>query len=203
MKLGGNIQELNQFKIEATKILESAKFPAHKWESNISVLECEGIPNSTKIFGHSWDKVVDTLEIHVPTFSEDQHVTKRGILSHLGSIYDPLGIISSTLVEGKHIYREACDENQEWNKDVSPTLTKDWLKWTGQLRTIKVPRRLIKDCEKVKALHIHQFSDASEIACSTVSIAVIDNDPDKVMGLLISKCRIAKRNTSMPRLELT
>ena len=36
----------------------------------------------------------------------------------------------------------------------------------------------------MKAVHIHQFSDASEIACSTVSIAVIDDDTDKVMGLL-------------------
>ena len=54
----------------------------------------------------------------------------------------------------------------------------------------------------MKAVHIHQFSDASEIACSTVSIAVIDHDTDKVMGLSTLKCRIAKRNTSMSRLEL-
>ena len=54
----------------------------------------------------------------------------------------------------------------------------------------------------MKAVHIHQFSYAIEIACSTVSIAVIDDDTDKVMGLLTSKCRIAKRNTSIPRLEL-
>ena len=65
------------------------------------------MPNPTKILGHSWEKVEDTLP-----------VTKRGILSHLGSIYDPLGMISPTLVEGKRIYREACDENQEWNKEV-------------------------------------------------------------------------------------
>ena len=51
-------------------------------------------------------------------------------------------------------------------------------------------------------MHIHQFSNPIEIACSTVSIAVIDHDTDKVMGFSTSKCRIAKRNTSMPRLEL-
>ena len=98
MKPGGNIQELNQFKIEATEILEWGKFPVHKWKSNINVLESEEIPNPTKILGHSWDKVEDTLEIQLPKFSEDQPVRKRGILSHLGSIYDPLGIISPTLV---------------------------------------------------------------------------------------------------------
>ena len=84
----------------------------------------------------------------------------------------------------------------------SPALTKDWLKLTRQLRNIEVPRSLIKDCRKVKAVHIHQSSDASEIACSTVSIAVIDYGTDEAMGLLTSKSRIAGRNTSMLRLEL-
>ena len=51
-------------------------------------------------------------------------------------------------------------------------------------------------------MHIHQFSDASKIAGPTVSIAVIAHDTNKVMGLLTSKCRISKRNTSVPRLEL-
>ena len=68
MKPGGNIQKHNQVKIEATEILEPGKFPVHKWESNINVLESEGMPNPTKILGHSWDKVEDTLEIHVPKF---------------------------------------------------------------------------------------------------------------------------------------
>ena len=53
MKRGGYIQELNQFKIEATEILVSGKFPVHKWESNINVLESEGMPNPAKILGHS------------------------------------------------------------------------------------------------------------------------------------------------------
>ena len=38
--------------------------------------------------------------------------------------------------------------------------------------------------QRLKAVHIHQFPDASEIACSTVSISVIDHDTDKVTGLL-------------------
>ena len=60
MKPGGNIQELNQFKIEATEILESWKFPVHKWESNINVLESEGMPNPQK----SLDIVGTKLKIH-------------------------------------------------------------------------------------------------------------------------------------------
>ena len=83
------------------------------------------MPNPRKILEHSWDNFEDMLEMQVPKCSQDQPITKRGILSHLGSIYDPLGIISPTVVKEKWIYRDACD-NQEWNRE-------GWLKWTHQL----------------------------------------------------------------------
>ena len=106
------------------------------------------------------------------------------------------------MVQGKQIYREACDENKGWNSEVSPALTRDWLRWVKQLRNVKVPRSLTKDCKKVKSVRIHQFADASNLACSTVTKAVVEQGTDKVKGLLTSKSRIAKRNTSFPRLEL-
>ena len=36
----------------------------------------------------------------------------------------------------------------------------------------------------MKGVHIHQFDDASQITCSTVTIAVIEHESKKVMGLL-------------------
>ena len=53
--------------------------------------------NPSKIQGLRWDQKEDTIEIQFPTFQEDKKVTKKSILSHLGSIYDPL----PTLAEGK------------------------------------------------------------------------------------------------------
>ncbi len=97
-------------------ILESGKFPVH----NVESLESSDMPNPTKFLGHTWDKCEETLEVTVPNYDEDEPVTKRNILSHLGSIYDPLGIISPTLAEGKRIYRDVCDEKKGWNADVSP-----------------------------------------------------------------------------------
>ena len=201
MKTGSEIEEMSKFKSEATEMLGSAKFPVHKWESNILELESENMPNPGKILGHLWDKREDTLELQIKKVSEDKPVTKRTILSQLGSIYDPLDMISPTMVQGKQIYREACDENKGWNSEVSPALTRDWLRWMKQLRNVKVPRSLIQECRKVKSVRIHQFADASNLACSTVTIAVVEQGTDKVKGLLTSKSRIAKRNTSLPRLE--
>jgi hypothetical protein len=48
MKAGGNIGELKKFKKESEIVLEGAKLPIHKWESNIADLEDENMPNPRK-----------------------------------------------------------------------------------------------------------------------------------------------------------
>ena len=202
MTTASSKEQLERFKLEATDILQEGKFPVHKWESNIKELEREGMQNPSKVLGHTWDKDNDPLKVEILKQAEDQVVTKKSILSKLGSVYDPLGLMSSTLVEGRRIYREVCEENNQWNAEASPHVKRDWLKWTNQLRNIKVPRSLIKTGKKVKAMHLHQFADASEIACSTVTIAIVEDETNRVMGLLTSKSRIAKKNTSIARLEL-
>ena len=101
MQTGGDIKELKEFKKESEMILEGAKLPIHKWESNIEELEDENMPNPSKILGHVWNKREDTLEIQVPAVPESETVTKRSILSQLGKVYDPLGIFTERLVRKK------------------------------------------------------------------------------------------------------
>jgi len=132
MKTGQGSDEMERFKSEATQILEQARFPVHKWESNLRELESDGMTNPSKILGLNWYKENDTLELTMPRFTEEQPVSKKTILSHLGSIYDPLGVLSPTTVEGKRIYREACDEKKGWTTKVSDPLRKEWTKWTKQ-----------------------------------------------------------------------
>ncbi|CAB4035062.1 Hypothetical predicted protein [Paramuricea clavata] len=49
-KTGSDIADLEDFKREATEILEDGKFPVHKWESNVEELDNES--NPSKILGH-------------------------------------------------------------------------------------------------------------------------------------------------------
>ena len=161
---GEDVKDLVKFKEESSTILERGKFPDHKWESNVATLESEGMPNPAKFMGHKWDKHEETLEVTVPSYQDDELVTKRSVLSHLGSIYDPLGIISLTLPEGKRIYREVCEEKRGWNTEVSPKLKYQWLKWTNQLRNVKVPRSIKKSVRRMKAVRLYIFTNASTIA---------------------------------------
>ena len=52
------------------------------------------------------------------------------------------------------------------------------------------------------AVNLQIFADANEKACCSVTIAVEEQGTSKVKGLLTSKSRISKRNTSIARLEL-
>ena len=52
MKTGSDIADLEDFKREATEILEDAKFPVHKWESNVEELDNESNPS----------KILDKME---------------------------------------------------------------------------------------------------------------------------------------------
>ena len=117
----------------------------------------------------------------------------------MAGIFYPLGVISPTVVEGKHIDRQACDGSKSWDSEVSTVLAKDLLKWTRQLRNVRIPRSVIRECKKVKAVDVHLFADASNLACSAMTIAVAEQDTRTVKGFLTSKSRISKRNTSIAR----
>ena len=106
------------------------------------------------------------------------------------------------MVEGERIYREACDEKIGWNTEVNSVDARDWLKWSSQLRNIKVPWSVARDINKIKAVRLHVFADASNTACSAVAMAVVEHSTGFVKGLLTSKSRISKRNTTISRLEL-
>ena len=160
------------------------------------------MPNPSKILGHVWNKDDDTLELLAKPFPQEHPVTKRTILSYLGTVYDPLGIISPTMAEGKHIYREACDEKKGWNAEVSLRLKNQWLRWTKQLKDVRVPRSIASFVGEIGAVHLHIFADASILACCAAAIAVVEHEAGVSKGLLTSKSRISKRSTSIARLEL-
>jgi len=87
------------------------------------------MPNPSKILGHTWNKEEDTLEFPAKPFAEDQPVTKRTILSYLGAIYDPLGIVSPTMAQGKHIYRQGRTCMVLCNVGPSVLLLFGWTVW--------------------------------------------------------------------------
>ena len=85
-------------------------------------------------------------------------------------------MILPTTVKGKQIYRDACDETKGWNREVSDQLKREWMKWSNHLKTVRVPRSVARGVHRVQVVHLHMFADASNIACSAATIAIVEGE---------------------------
>ena len=101
------------------KILSTGRFKLTKWlldskdilqilspakrSPKLVNLDLNGIPIEGAL-GIIWDPQEDILQIK--TINKDSMLTKRGLLSFIRSIYDPIGIISPLILEPKLIIQE-------------------------------------------------------------------------------------------------
>ncbi|XP_046843226.1 uncharacterized protein LOC124437276 [Xenia sp. Carnegie-2017] len=141
---GCNVDDARKRKLEANDILGDATFNLHKWASNAKELDEGSVnknheeqtaakqqfgvqPTETKIMGKTWNKEKDTLSVQIGHCGKSP--TKRNILSRLAKIYDPMGIASPLLLQGKQIYREVCDLKLPWDAELIGKLKQSWEKW--------------------------------------------------------------------------
>ena len=213
------VEEVQHLKKTAIEIFDQAPFKLHKWHSNVEELEASdpasgnsdtdqsyakqqlGVRSEeTKLLGVPWNKTTDKIGVTFPCTSTEV-VTKRTVLSEIASIYDPLGLVSPVSVSGKMIYRDTCDNNIPWDKELPQDLKNSWNNWRRRLpRKIEVPRSLVPYREAIQAIELHAFGDASgEGTCAAV-YAVIQQNQGTVQGLVASKSRLAKKSLTIPRL---
>lgn len=64
---------------------------------------------------------------------KDRPCTRRGILSTVSSIYDPLGFVAPLLLEGKKILQELCRERADWDDPGPEDIKMRWERWRAEL----------------------------------------------------------------------
>ena len=117
------VEKVKKIKKTSGKIYREACIELHKWYSNAKELEetQDGHlselsyakqefgtrANDCKILGIPWGKSKDTIGVYLDIPVEEQ--SKRGMLKHLASIFDPLGLISPATLTGKDMYKKAND----------------------------------------------------------------------------------------------
>ena len=89
-----------------------------------------------------------------------------------------------------------------WNEEVSPDLKTKWFRWKGQLRNVQVPRSINRECRRTKSIHIRKFADCKQPSLFHRTIVAVETMTGTIKGILKSKSRISKRNTSIARLGL-
>ena len=127
----------------------------------------------------------------------------------ISRIYDPLGLASPFLLEGKRILQVLCKNDYSWDQPVSEEFIKLWDQWKAELKKLGGLKmnRCFKPQEfgKVKDCSLHHFSDASQDGYGQVSyIRLVDESGNIHCNLVMAKSRVAPlKYISIPRMELT
>ena len=99
---------------------------------------------------------------------------KRGVLSKLAKVYDPLGLVSPMTLEGKVIFRDVCDQKQAWDTKLAGPLLRRWQKWEQSLPTeVAVPRSITSFREPLLDVELHSFGDGSKLGVGAAVYAVV------------------------------
>lgn len=60
---------------------------------------------------------------------QDRTMTRRGILSVVNSIYDPLGFLAPVVLPAKLLLKELCKEQHGWDDSIDEKHAEVWRKW--------------------------------------------------------------------------
>ena len=124
-------------------------------------------------------------------------------MSKLASAYDQIGLISSSQLIGKILYREVFELKIPWDEVVPLLMKQKWDKWKLDIETkVEIPRSIPLKQESVAMVGLHVFTDASVLGCCAAAYVVVYQPSRVNHGLIASKSRLSKRDMTIPRLEL-
>ena len=164
--------------------------------------------------GVHWDIEKDHFTFHVSL--PEKPFTRRGVLSTINSVYDPLGLASPVVLEGKLILQQLVvmgkkannDNPLGWDDPLPEIMNQCWRRWRDalpDLEKVSIPRCYhSRGFGTVERREIHAFSDASKEAIGTaVYLREFDSGGEISVSLLYGRSKIAPvHSTSIPRLEL-
>ena len=160
-----------------------------------------------RALGVQWCIESDTLQFRVEL--KDQPLTRRGILSTVSSVFDPLGMLAPLILVGKTILQELCRDGADWDDKVPEPLRSRWERWRADLpllSSLKIPRCYKPESfGELKSVELHHFSDASKDAYGQCSYLRLTDHSDHIhCSLVMAKSRVAPlKPVTIPRLELT
>ena len=162
----------------------------------------EAEPLSPSILGYQWNVESDSLENCRGTGKEvPAKITQRIVLSHVSSVFDPLGLFYPFTVRMRLLIKGIW-KGQSWDEELSPEdgiAFKDWASELNHMNEMAIKRKYLSKNAEVVDLHI--FADASlEAMCI---VAYFQYQQTGELAYVVGKCRVAPmKQQSIPRLEL-
>lgn len=160
-----------------------------------------------RALGVQWCVESDTFQFRIVL--QDKPLTRRGILSTISSVYDPLGFLAPVILTGRQILQSLCRDKPDWDDPVPEPLRHSWEKWRNSLHHLE--KLKIQRCYKPHAfgeltsVQLHHFSDASDHGYGQCSYLRLTDDTGRVhCSFVMGKARVTPlKPVTIPRLELT
>ncbi|XP_055061254.2 uncharacterized protein [Misgurnus anguillicaudatus] len=198
---------LRLHKIMSNSPLVLAAFPPEDCAKGVKDLDFgdETIP-AQRSLGLNWEISTDTFTFHSPDNSKP--LTRRGILSTVNSLYDPLGFAAPVTIHGRFLLRELSKGIENWDEPLPEEKCREWEMWRNSLQDLErvhVQRTYsLKSLSKAKFKELCIFSDASFKAIGAVAyLRIIHEDGQINIGFVLGKAKLTPPDEpTIPRLEL-
>ena len=134
---------------------------------------------------------------------KEQAQSRRGLLSIICSVYDPLGFLAPVTLPAKVLLQELCRRRCGWDDNIPADISHQLTGWLEDLKSLASFK--VKRCIKPIKAQLHNFSDASEDGFGTVTYLRIENSKSQVhVSFMLGKTRVTPlKQITIPRLELT
>lgn len=217
--------------ISAQNVLATSNLRLHKVVSNsVRVMEAFSTEDRAKALrdldlrrdilpaqrslGVYWNLENDVLTFHISL--PDKPFTRRGVLSVINSVYDPLGMAAPAVLEGRkllqHLVATSKGTAEEtplaWDDPLPEKIMSRWQCWKDSLEDLQhvsVPRCYRPNSFGTTArAELHGFSDASKDAIGAAVYLKLWNKKNEVsVSFVYGQARLAPIHpVSIPRLEL-
>ncbi|XP_042220578.1 uncharacterized protein LOC121865303 [Homarus americanus] len=159
-----------------------------------------------RALGIMWDVENDELKVRIQIPTKPQ--TKRGLLSMVSSIYDPLRLISPSTIRAKTIFQDEFRQGSGWDEQMTEHHRADWWQWLNDLphfSEVSIPRCYHPECANpITMVQLHHFCDASQQAYGAVSyLRITSGEGAHSTSFVCSRAKLAPlKQQTIPRLEL-
>ena len=105
-------------------------------------------------------------------------LTRRGVLSVVSSLFDPLGFAAPVVLKAKLVLQNLCRLGLDWNEPIPDRPADTWKK-LPQISCLQINRCFL-DTSFSKIVQVHFFADASEGVYGVVAYIRVHNICGKV-----------------------
>ncbi|XP_077965512.1 uncharacterized protein LOC144411797 [Styela clava] len=118
----------------------------------------------SKTLGIIWNNVNDQFTVKVDI--KPKPLTRRGCLSMISQIYDPLGMMQPFILPMKSLMQTLCAQDIGWDSLIPTRYEEIWQKWVNELpklQEVSIPRCFKPPGFKTDHIELHTFCDASQV----------------------------------------